>query len=366
MTEKVQYIGKVAAKNDKGEMTPFSLFKVAWKDKMGQMHFSYALSGGEGSGSAEVVSGTKWHNGTEIVTPADSSSKISCHIEGAKVGDYYLNTVEPSIFECTAEDTWKFVATLGGGVENLFNCDEPLIVPHGGLKKDETFTNVRLQDMLYRILYPYVDPQIFASISNPHDGEILEAGSSVTISQVQVSVTKGTSKIAKLEVFCSIDPDTPIATITEGIEDGGVQNVTINNLVVSSGSIHYTAKVTTEDGKTAEADTGSFNFVYPYYVGGIDAEAENPDIKSLTKLVEIKENKVVEYTVNKQRLAFAYPKDYGLLSKIVDQNGFTMTNQFGDPSILTLTMAGETPVEYYVYVTAGVNTLMNFSFTFEY
>lgn len=368
MTEKVQYVGKVAAKNEDGEIMSFSLFKVATKDKMGHIHFSYALSGDSGEGDKQPVSGTKWYNGTEISTPADSSSEISCHVEGAKVGDYYLNIVEPSIFECVSEDAWKFVASLGGGAESFFNCDEPLLIPHGGLKKDETFKNVRLQDVLYRILYPYVDPQVFASISYPYDGAVLEAGNSVVISQVQVSATKGTSDIVKLEVFCSDNPEEPVATITEDIADGGVYNVAIDNVVVSSGSVHYIAKVTAKDGKTAEASTGSFNFVYPYYVGGVDESVENPDIKSLTKKIETKDSKTIEYTVTNQRLIFAYPKSYGKLSKITDQNGFTAYNQFnnGTPSEITLVMANETPVEYYVYATTSAMTLANFDITFEY
>ena len=59
-------------------------------------------------------------------------------------------------------------------------------------------------------------------------------------------------------------------------------------------------------------------------------------------------------------MAFAYPSEYGALSKIADQNGFDITSTFS----ATTYMNGS--VSYRVYCTTTPNTLSGFNVTFKF
>lgn len=56
--------------------------------------------------------GISWHNGTAIERRGDE--ELIKEIPGTKVGDLYLNTATCDIFECIAENTWKWIATTKG------------------------------------------------------------------------------------------------------------------------------------------------------------------------------------------------------------------------------------------------------------
>ena len=67
------------------------------------------------------------------------------------------------------------------------------------------------------------------------------------------------------------------------------------------------------------------------------------EIIALTKKLEAKGSKTVDYTTSQSYMVFAYPKSYGAISSIIDQNGFNVTDSFTQNTITIGT------VEYYVY-----------------
>lgn len=95
----------------------------------------------------------------------------------------------------------------------------------------------------------------------------------------------------------------------------------------------------------------SYTFVYPLYIGSLDAGASNPtadQIKAMEKKVVNKANQSYTYTVDNKRMAIACPPGWRL-SKIVDPNGFDVTSSF---AVKTLSITGldGTAQTYTVYV----------------
>ena len=82
------------------------------------------------------------------------------------------------------------------------------------------------------------------------------------------------------------------------------------------------------------------------------------EIIALTKKLEAKGSKTVDYTTSQSYMVFAYPKSYGAISSVVDKNGFNVTDSFTQSTITIGT------VEYYVY--CSNKTTGTFTIKFNY
>ena len=88
------------------------------------------------------------------------------------------------------------------------------------------------------------------------------------------------------------------------------------------------------------------------------------EIKALIKHIESKGTKTYSFTANNQRFVFAYPKSYGTLSAIYDQNNFNVTSTFTIYTVPIQCLDGST-VDYYVYV-SDKSTVTNFNNKFQW
>ena len=114
------------------------------------------------------------------------------------------------------------------------------------------------------------------------------------------------------------------------------------------------------------ANTSSVNFYYPYYFGVVE---ENQVITSdsfanFIKKIEAKGTKTNSYTTNNQCMLIAYPKSYGTLKKILDQNSFDVTNTFMKSEVNVIGL-DKTSQAYYVYIN-NASSVTNFKITFQY
>ena len=105
-----------------------------------------------------------------------------------------------------------------------------------------------------------------------------------------------------------------------------------------------TFTLTASDGKNNVSKSISYTFVSPYYTGVSTTDTlTETDIKALTKKVETKGNKTINYTTSQSYMVFAYPSSYGAISSIIDQNGFNVTDSFVRNTVTV------NSVDYYVY-----------------
>ena len=242
-----------------------------------------------------------------------------------------------------------------------FITDQLTVNALGGIPAGADLNNLTVREILAKLLYPYVAPLV--SATGTPNGGVFEKGDAKEITNVRVSVTKKSERIAKVEVF---DGSTSLG-IKEGDEvaTGGSFNFAVS-VPVNSVNKQLTAKVTDASNKVVNANTGAFNFVYPYYVGVIaeDAVIDEALVKGLEKKVEAKGNKTIAYTCNNERMVFAYPKAYGALKTVIDPNNFDVTGTFTKQEV-SITGLDGTAQAYYVYVN-GASTVENFNMKFNY
>ena len=231
----------------------------------------------------------------------------------------------------------------------------------GGIAAGADLNGMTVREILAKLLYPYVAPTITAT-GTPNGG-VFEKGDDKEITNVRAVVTKKSEAITKVEVFNG----SVSLGIKEGdeVKAGGTFNFPVT-VSVPSTNVVLTAKVTDAANKTYTANTGAFNFVYPYYVGIVaeDAVIDEALVKGLEKKIEAKGNKTIAYTCDNQKMVFAYPKAYGNLKSVIDPNNFDVTGTFTKQEVSITGLDGSAQT-YNVYVN-GASTVNDFNMKFNY
>lgn len=244
---------------------------------------------------------------------------------------------------------------------DIFETTELTVNTVGGIASGTDLNGLTVKQILTKLLFPYVAPTI--AVTGTPNGGTFEKGNNQTIKNVKVVVTKKSEKITKLEVT---QGSNVIAKLEDtSIANGGTFNFSVN-IPVNSTNVQVTGKVTDSTGTSRTATSGSFTFVYPYYIGACAANAEINEslVKELTKKVESKGTKTIKYTVKNQKMIFAYPKSYGSIKKILDANSFDVTSTFTRHEIKITGLDG-TAQSYYVYVNEA-SSVDDFEMKFSY
>ena len=248
------------------------------------------------------------------------------------------------------------------------NFDENMIVPTslGGIKEGTNIGNLSVQDVLTKLLFPYIAPVVSASIVKNPNKSICEHGENITLTGINGNVTKKSDKITNVTF---LDSTTILKQFTTNVENGGSFNYSFTTPIIISSNLSSTRfrmMVTDISGNNTYATTSSITFCYPYYFGVIeDNQKITSDLfNNFTKKVETKGNKSNNYTTNNQCMLIAYPKSYGTLKKILDQNNFDVTNTFIRSEVNVIGL-DKTSQVYYVY-TNNASSVTNFKITFQY
>ena len=248
------------------------------------------------------------------------------------------------------------------------NFDENTIVPIslGGIKEGTDLSNMSVQDVLSKLLFPYIAPVINVSITRNPNKSICEKGEVVTITEINGVVTKKSDKITSVAF---LDSSNILKEFTTNVENGGnftYKFTTPIEITSDLPSNRFRMRVVDASTNTTYANTNNINFYYPYYFGVIEENQEITEnlFSNFTKKIEAKGNKSNNYTTNNQCMVIAYPKSYGTLKKILDQNSFDVTNTFIKREV-NVTGLDKTSQIYYVY-TNNASSVTNFKITFQY
>jgi hypothetical protein len=233
----------------------------------------------------------------------------------------------------------------------------------GGIGAGQSLDGKSALEILDMLLFPYVK-QTVGSVSGTPNGGTFEHGNNQVITQVKGTVTKKSKPITKVEV---LQGSTVLAT-KEGdeVKNGGTFTFTGLNVAVNSTNVQLKFRATDENGSTAEASTGAFTFVYPYYYGICEngAAVDEALVEGLTKDVSNKGQKAYSYSPNNQCAVIAYPKSHGVLKSALDPNAFENIGAFTRHEVSVTGLDGKA-VAYYVYV-SGAFTGSGFKYTFKH
>lgn len=246
-------------------------------------------------------------------------------------------------------------------IGSRYNNDEPIYQEHGGVKVGTTFVDKTVQEMFDMILYPHLSPTISCQVILPSNGGVFETGVTVNVSKIRLTVN---SKSNKLKSISIVNGSTVVVSKDSGLGKGGTFD--FNTSVNITSNVTFTGKVIDETDDSASSNSGTFTFVYPIYHGSFDGDSSPTEdqIKSMTKHIEVKGTKSYQFNLVNSRACFAYPKAYGPLKIIYDQNNFNVTDTFTRYEVNLVCADGKTVV-YYVY-TNNRSTVTNFINKFQW
>lgn len=283
--------------------------------------------------------------------------------EGDNVTITNVGTSEQPNYKISGKDWSDDIADI-----EVFSTDILTVNALGGIAANTDLNGLTTRQILNKLLFPYVDASVGGATATPNGGTY-EHGTTKTITQVKITVTKKSEPITSVALY---NGSTLIEEKSgDTVKNGGTFTFSNVNVVVPTNGNKLTVKVTYPDAngnaKTVSKETTALTFVYPYYKGvcAQGATIDNAFVQGLTKVVEGKSNKTNwAYTCDNQCSVFAYPKAHGSLSKIIDPNNFDITASFVKNEVNVTCQDGSVQA-YYVYVNSP-STVSNFQMDFNY
>lgn len=192
----------------------------------------------------------------------------------------------------------------------------------GGIKQGEKFDNVKLQDVIDKLLSaPYTGPQVTISLSCKNLYAVEDVGTISLPVVITAKATKRTDDIKDLKFYVD---NVLIDTKTSGVANGGTFT-TNYNVSITKTTIF---KVVVSDGKSSATATATVTVVNSSYVGYVP-DGTNVDasvVKSLTKVVKTskayKYDNILMPSTNTFHIVYAYPKSFGTITTIKDGMNF--------------------------------------------
>ena len=237
----------------------------------------------------------------------------------------------------------------GSGGSEVFDRDDLTVVTVGGLNAGSSVKDKTTKEVLEEILFPYQKPTVSFTISP--STTTYAVGDTISSITFTINAGKKSKDIQSIKIY---DGSTLLTTITSGVANGG----TFTYNYACNITANTTLKVEVADDTSTIFATKNITFTYKSYYGFV-ADGTTVDetvVKGLQKNV-LKTSRALTYsgiTCTNSKIVYAYPQSQGLLSSILDGNGF---DYLGSYNYSVISVDG---VNYYVYVMIDPTTLDDF------
>ena len=255
----------------------------------------------------------------------------------------------------------------------------------GGIPAGTVLNGMTLKDILYRLLYEYQAPIVYAG-SNPIGG-VYEKGivssqfSTIDVSYFGANTNYPLAKLSRLYIT-KTGSGTVLDTSLNGVDtSSGVftDSLGITNWGGTNRTINYNVYLLDDQNKPEVMAQSSFTFYYKQFWGIVDPTLTASTITSSAILGVDSSRLTGESDLNATftnslgdfvKYMFAYPDtvaapdNFGLLSEIRDQNGYYINDSF--ETQLKDVSIGSSNVRYRVYLLKKKVDTSVFSITFKF
>lgn len=295
-----------------------------------------------------------------IVPGGPSSSIIDGYVLKYNSSGYLTwedaNTNNDTIYSTGTVSITGNPVLINGQETNFLTDSTPTPLTVGGILAGTTFSNDSVVDILRRILYPYIPPTVSIELIAIGDGYnntgssiIAEVGNIGTFSY-NYDISKKTNDISSaISANLSPTPTTPITSST-------ISNILMLSSIADIGTYgSLTFSLTVGDGTEYNTSTSELNKVYPYFYGATTSIISPIGFNSafagkLTKNIKDKSDSTIALSGANSCVYFAYPIIHGILSSIIDSNGFDITQAFTYSTVSLSSPGGWWgSINYYLY-----------------
>jgi len=256
-----------------------------------------------------------------------------------------------------------------------FSYTNPVGMPSNfqAFLKGKTFSNTSLNDIITGILYPYVAPSVFLSLSLSYhytDGSnnyFIEVGSGIGTTLTYSPNVRPVSFAATVSFSNTNDIGLTTSTITtiQLVPQNTTYNVSGSALFPYSVSGKFSYTVSANDGTSVQSNTQQVTIVYPYFYGMASVPLNNitSSLSSLSKYITTQTTLIPfpnALNGNNKFVYFLVPQEHGLITDILD----TSTNYhylfaFSHISVTVSSPDGywnNHPYNLYYYYSSGTYT----------
>ena len=346
-TKVVFLSGKDAAQNQQAPYIQAQVIKVSGNTQSISLNIinpsgdiSILSKGIDVAGQDTDTGGTVSING--IVFPTYDGSYVGGSASEKKTLSYYNGEL---VWEELTLPNNGYIGNTGsvqniyGDIVNLngypLEFTESMFVPRvfGDVRLGSTFDGESITRLLEKMIYSYLAPECTISLENSTG--YAEVGTYPQIT-LNYSITKRSNATLPTLLINMIPSSYPaIDTYEHKTINGTAEAVIISP--VSATSSTFTIKV--NDGTATNSESVSVTGIYPYFYGFTSSSTMTTSkLKSLQKVIEAKENKVIDI-IGSGNFYFIYDAQYGPLSEIRDSYN---TNIIGSFSVSTMVLSSPT------------------------
>lgn len=193
------------------------------------------------------------------------------------------------------------------------------------------FQNYPISELIKKIIFPYLGPEVQISLANPFSGGYAEVGTYPTPT-VNWQIKKRTSPTLPTtlqNMIPGVYP--PITPIGEQLVVGSSLGIVISPITSTATEF----KITATDGTQSASASAYLTGVYPYFWGWSNLQTmTNTGLSSLTKEISFQEDKILDLFGSGNYFYYIYDGDWGTLSVIYDNVGVTCSASFSQTTAL--------------------------------
>ena len=264
--------------------------------------------------------------------------------EAGTLDTYYPKTIAAQVTESSTQQFVSAAKKTQYDENTLYTNATPIVSPTGQIEPGDTFNDEPVKNMLTKILYPYVQPEI--SGSTAVGSRVVEKGVTTTVSSVNAVVGKKSENITSVDLY---NGSTLVESKTDSVSAGGT--FAFSQVINVTDTTVLKVKATDAKPTTVEAVVAEYTYVYPFYHGTVAAGAtiDAAAVLALVKDVAVKGDRTYSFDLDDSCAVIAYPAAYGDAAKIEDVHGFDNLASF-TKSTVAVTGTDGTSQNYYVYV----------------
>jgi len=296
-----------------------------------------------------------------IATQATRTLRVNSAGTGLEFGE---STAEAAAGNLPTGGATGAALVKNSATDNDVDWDD-LVIEGYSQRFSTNWSSAGLRDFIVKLLdIVYLGP-VIASFSGSSN-TLREKGDSVASITLSVNVTKRSNNIARIRFLQGatlIQDDNPPLVIGSGITTAPYSTPFSDNITFTA---EVTDETTVDGGPSTVTATTSYSFVYPYYYGADVPSITAAQVALLTKsIINSSANLNRSFTTsNGDVYYFAYPASYGVLTSILDENGFETFSSWTRRTE-NITGLDTNSISYYIYESNNPVVAGSTNFTFK-
>jgi hypothetical protein len=202
----------------------------------------------------------------------------------------------------------------------------------------------------------YIAPTV--SLAGSPTNSVREKGDTIASLALTANTTKTLNNITSVQFFKDASL---IYNVPSPIAGGGSQPYTYSTPFADTAVF----SATVGDGTGSNTASLTYTYVYPYYYGSGAENLTAAQVAALTKNIVVEStSKAVTFNATNHVFYFAYPAVYGVLTSILDPNGFEIIGGF---TLRTENITGldGNAISYNIYELNNLVTQANYTVIFK-